>query len=58
MIIAKAIKKINPNAEFKYLEEDINTIEWLNVKPCRVALLLSIQHAAAKWNLLREKAYL
>ena len=30
MIIAKAIKKINPNAEFKYLEEDINTIEWLN----------------------------
>ena len=30
MIIAKAIKKINPNAEFKYLDEDINTIEWLN----------------------------
>ncbi len=30
MTIAKAIKKINPNAEFKYLEEDINTIEWLN----------------------------
>ena len=29
-IIFKAIKKINPNAEFKYLEEDINTIEWLN----------------------------
>jgi hypothetical protein len=30
MIIAKAIKKINPNAVFKYLDEDINTIEWLN----------------------------
>jgi len=30
MIIAKAIKKINSNAEFKYLDEDINTIEWLN----------------------------
>ena len=30
MTIAKAIKKINPNAEFKYSEEDINTIEWLN----------------------------
>ena len=29
-IIFKAIKKINPNAEFKYLEEDINTIQWLN----------------------------
>lgn len=30
MTIAKAIKKINPNAEFKYSEEDIDTIEWLN----------------------------
>ena len=29
-MIDRAIKKINPNAEFKYLEEDINTIEWLN----------------------------
>ena len=28
--LSKVIKKINPNAEFKYLEEDINTIEWLN----------------------------
>ena len=25
-----AIKKINPNAEFTYQGEDINTIEWLN----------------------------
>ena len=30
MTIAKAIKKINPNAEFKYSEENIDTIEWLN----------------------------
>ena len=30
MIISKAIYRINPNAEFTYLEEDINTIEWLN----------------------------
>ena len=30
MIIFKAVKKINPNAEFKYDEEDINSIEWLN----------------------------
>ena len=28
--LSKAIKKINPNAEFKYLGEDINTIEWHN----------------------------
>jgi len=30
MTIAKAIKKINVNAEFTYLSEDINTIQWLN----------------------------
>lgn len=28
--LAKAIKSINPNAAFKYLEEDIDSIEWLN----------------------------
>ena len=28
--IIEAIKKINPNAEFKYQAEDINTIQWLN----------------------------
>jgi hypothetical protein len=28
--IIKAIKQINPNAEFKYDDEDINSIEWLN----------------------------
>tara|TARA_R100001440_G_scaffold56147_1_gene75972 strand:+ start:1124 stop:1381 length:258 start_codon:yes stop_codon:yes gene_type:complete len=30
MKIGKAIKKINPEAEFNYLGEDINSIEWLN----------------------------
>ena len=30
MTIAKAIKKINHNAEFTYLSNDINTIKWLN----------------------------
>jgi hypothetical protein len=30
MIIAKAIKKINPNAQFTYLDDDINQITWLN----------------------------
>ena len=30
MIIAKAIKKVNPNAQFTYLDDDINQITWLN----------------------------
>lgn len=30
MIISKAIKKINPNAQYTYQEEDINSIKWLN----------------------------
>jgi len=30
MTIAKAIKKINVNAEFTYLADDINQITWLN----------------------------
>ena len=30
MNIARAIKDINPNAEFTYSEEDINSIKWLN----------------------------
>ena len=29
MIIGKAILKINPNAKYKYINEDINSIEWL-----------------------------
>ena len=29
MSIARTIKKINPNAKFKYDNDDINTIEWL-----------------------------
>ena len=28
--IGKAIKKINPNAEYTYQAEDIDTIQWLN----------------------------
>ena len=30
MDIAKAIKAINPSAEFKYSREDFSTLEWLN----------------------------
>jgi uncharacterized small protein (DUF1192 family) len=29
MIIGKAIKKINPNAKFRYDNNDINTLQWL-----------------------------
>ena len=28
--IAKAINKINPNAEFTFSNDDLNTIKWLN----------------------------
>jgi len=28
--IADAIKKINPNAQYTYQEEDIDSIKWLN----------------------------
>lgn len=30
ILLSKAIKIINPNATFKYIEEDIDSIEWLN----------------------------
>ena len=30
MSIGKAIKAINPNAEFSFLENDVNQITWLN----------------------------
>ena len=29
-MIDRAIKSINPNAEFTYINEDINSIQWLN----------------------------
>jgi hypothetical protein len=54
MIIAKAIKKINPNAEFKYLEEDINTIEWLNgTTPIPVADI-EAQFTAVEFDMAME----
>ena len=28
--LSEAIKKINPNAEYTYQDEDINSIQWLN----------------------------
>jgi len=29
-MIDRAIKAINPDAQFTYIEEDINSIQWLN----------------------------
>ena len=29
-MIVEAIKKINPNAEFSYTNNDLNSIQWLN----------------------------
>ena len=29
-MISKAIRTINPNAQFKFDNDDVNTIEWLN----------------------------
>ena len=31
--IDRAIKAINPSAEFKYLNDDVDTIEWINTTP-------------------------
>ena len=64
MTIAKAIKKINPNAEFKYLEEDINTIEWLNgTTPISKADIqakmneLQAEYDAEDWKRNRQAEY-
>jgi len=64
MTIAKAIKKINPNAEFKYSEEDINTIEWLNgttpiPKTDIEAKMVEVQaeYDAEQWKRNRQAEY-
>jgi len=62
--LSKAIKKINPNAEFKYLEEDINSIEWLNgTTPIPVADIeakmteLQAEYDANEYQRVRATAY-
>ena len=62
--LSKVIKKINPNAEFKYLEEDINTIEWLNgTTPIPVADIeakmteLQAEYDAEEWKRNRQAEY-
>jgi len=62
--LSKAIKKINPNAEFKYLEEDINTIEWQNgTTPIPVADIeakmveVQAEYDAEEWKRNRQAEY-
>ena len=59
-----AIKKINPNAEFTYQGEDINTIEWLNgTTPIPVADIeakmteLQAEYDAEEWKRNRQAEY-
>jgi hypothetical protein len=63
-MIEKAIFKINPSAEFKYLEEDINTIEWLNgTTPIPIADIeakmteLQAEYDAEEWKRNRQAEY-
>ena len=63
MDIAKAIKAINPSAEFKYSNDDFSTLEWLNgTTPISQADIetkqteLQTEYAEAKTAALAKKA--
>jgi len=62
--IAKAIKAINPSAEFKYSNEDFSTLEWLNgTTPISQADVetkqteLQADFDALEWKRNRQKEY-
>ncbi len=62
--IGKAIKKINPNAEYTYQAEDINTIQWLNgTTPISKANIeakmveLQAEYDAEEWKRNRQSEY-
>ena len=64
MTIANAINKINPNAEFTYQAEDINSIQWLNgTTPIPVADIeakmteLQAEYDAEEWKRNRQAEY-
>ena len=64
MTIAKAIKKINVNAEFTYLSDDINSIKWLNgTTPIPKADIetkmneLQAEYNAEEWKRNRKAEY-
>jgi len=63
-MIDKAIKKINPNAEFRYENDDIDTIEWLNgttsiSKTDIEAKMVEVQaeYDAEEWKRNRQTEY-
>ena len=62
--IAKAIKAINPSAEFGYSDEDFSTLEWLNgTTPILQADIeakqteLQADFDALEWKRNRQKEY-
>ena len=64
MTISNAIKKINPDAEFTYQAEDINSIQWLNgTTPIPVADIeakmteLQAEYDAKQYQRERATAY-
>ena len=64
MIITKAIKKINPNAQFTYLDDDINQITWLNgTTPISKAdieakmIEVKAEYDAEEWKRNRQAEY-
>jgi hypothetical protein len=64
MSITKAIRKINPNATFKYIDEDIDTIEWLSETPPiskadieAKMLEVQVEHNATQYQRDRKEEY-
>jgi hypothetical protein len=62
--IAKAIKAINPSAEFGYSDEDFSTLKWLNgTTPISQADIeakqaeLQAAYDALEWKRNRQKEY-
>jgi hypothetical protein len=58
--LSKVIKTINPNAEFTYQEEDINSIQWLNgttpISKADIEAQLPIVEFDSQLNLRNGKA--
>jgi len=60
--IGTAILAINPNAEFRYTEDNINTIEWLNgttpilVSEIQAKILELPTHEELKQDAIAKKA--
>jgi hypothetical protein len=63
IIISKAIKKINPNAEFAIHNNDINNIVFTNIEPIAVADIeakmveVQAEYDAEEWKRNRQSEY-